>query len=85
MKKLHNITRIAIIFLAVFHFQYNSHAENVDYMTAKKVAVNLYVERAEIPVTNVSIAAVTEISENGETVFYVITYSSTGFALISDR
>jgi len=78
--------RTSIVFLLILQLFFNytgAFAEDVDILTAKNVAINLYNERVDNAVFNIGISSVIEEKENGETVFYVLKYTKKGFAIIA--
>ena len=72
------------VWIMVFYCQNpNAVAGKVDIKTAENVALNLYAERSGQALKNAAISRIIEEKEAGETVFYVMVYSSKGFAIIS--
>lgn len=73
----------SLMLLAIIFTGLHTHAGDVSLTIAKNVALNLFTERANNADPYTSIANVTEIKHDGVTLFYILQYSKTGFALIS--
>ncbi|HRX96583.1 MAG TPA: C10 family peptidase [Bacteroidales bacterium] len=72
-----------ILILLVIIFALSSKAKVVDSNTVKNVAINLYNERADDPSQNISIINIIEEKQDGITLYYIVEFAPTGYAIIS--
>ena len=72
-----------LLILLVCSWSERIYPTEVDINTAKRVAINWFTERAEKTVSDIRITNIIEEKEKGETIFYVMTFSEKGFAMVA--
>ena len=76
------LLRILLILL-IYSWSECMYPKDVDITTAKRVAINWYSERSKKPILDIRITNVIEEKENGETIFYVLTFPEKGFVMVA--
>jgi hypothetical protein len=74
---------ISLFFVSLFFVSYNLSAKNVEFVTAQKVAYNVFSEKAGRSKSSIQIKEAISVKWGEETVYYIFNFYPNGFIIIS--